>query len=270
MSAHSGLPLSSLHFRVTDWLRLTASYRSLSTPRQSCLSHTLHVPGPGYTDIQVRAQKLRTVLVKSRGAETLRWNTSPPPWNGCLAKEPLPLEEAGQPSPVGEGLHTTGTCGFLRLPDGHTDPRDVHGQGRHARRGDHGRGHGYHRRLCQRHLSRRGRRRLHLALCLQLRGGDPGLHREEKGSLERFRRLCVATNTVYKSSSGEKLTRLERGRPETSSSLEADWRCFPCPDKRREPGSARPTSQSVPRRRSETDPVTWRLSVLRPHLLPVP
>lgn len=211
------------------------------------------------------------VLVRSREAETLpREHTTTPLKRVSSKGATSPRKGLSAPLQWREGLHTTGTCGFLWLPNGHTDPSDVHGQGRDARRGDHGRGHGHHRRLCQRHLSRWGRLRLHLALCLQLRGGDPGLNREEKGSLEKFRMLCVAADTVYKSSSGEKLTRLESGQPEASSSLEADRRCFTCPDKRREPGSARPTSQSVPQRGSETDPVTRRLSVLPPHLLPMP
>ena len=40
----------------------------------------------------------------------------------------LLLEAAGQPRQAPAGV--TGTCGFLRLPDGHTDPSDIHGQGR--------------------------------------------------------------------------------------------------------------------------------------------
>lgn len=161
------------------------------------------------------------VTVTFRGTETLLLEHTDTPETGVYRGATSPRQGSSAPLREREGPYATGTCGFLRLPDGHTDPSDVHGQGGDARRGDHGCGHGHHRRLCQRHLSWRGSLRLHLALCLQLRSGDPGLNRRENGSPERFRTPRVAVNTAQRRSSGEKLTRLN-GRPEASGNLDAD------------------------------------------------
>lgn len=79
-----------------------------------------------------------------------------------------PPKAVSRAAAEGEGLSKTGTCSFLWLPDGYTDPRDVHGQGRDAWRGDHGCGHGHHWRLRQCHLGWLGRLGLHLPLRLQL------------------------------------------------------------------------------------------------------
>lgn len=129
---------------------------------------------------------------------------------------PLLREKTRQPrsrlseGQVGGGC-TWGTCGFLRLPDGHADPGNVHGQGRHTWRGDHGRGHGHHWRLRQRHLSGLGRLSLHLPLRLQLRRGNPGLNSENNGRVQRYSGYHVSLQTFpHKRSRGEKVTGPQR------------------------------------------------------------
>lgn len=79
----------------------------------------------------------------------------------------------------------TSTCGFLWLPDGHTDASNVHGQRRDTWRGHHCRRDRYHGWLRQGNLGRLGCRGLHLPLCLQLGGGNPGLRTERKAYQSR-------------------------------------------------------------------------------------